>query len=236
MLVLIAYSSSAHRNLDLLSTSRGTCYLTTSLHRTTAIAPAAICSTYRSSAVVSSGPCRRNARGNARRRSADARQPDSGCRYAPRPGNVPRGSGTHAPSTAVTRSRSCLADRFRHPTQVRSGHAAVRVRPDTSKSTPLMVLDPTRLSAGDQALRHRAAPLRHVRATSGPRPRRGGVGSGSRATRTSGPALRRCGDRRGQAPAASSPSVSGRMSIRHPVSRAARRAFWPSLPMASDSW
>ncbi len=30
--------------------------------------------------------------------------------------------------------------------------------------------------------------------------------------------------------------TSGRMSIRQPVSRAARRAFWPSLPMASDSW
>src|SRR5690606_30466179 len=31
-------------------------------------------------------------------------------------------------------------------------------------------------------------------------------------------------------------SASLRMSIRHPVSRAASRAFCPSLPMASDSW
>ena len=31
-------------------------------------------------------------------------------------------------------------------------------------------------------------------------------------------------------------AVSGRMSIRQPVSLAASRAFWPSLPMASDSW
>lgn len=31
-------------------------------------------------------------------------------------------------------------------------------------------------------------------------------------------------------------AVSGRMSIFHPVNLAARRAFWPSLPMASDSW
>ena len=31
-------------------------------------------------------------------------------------------------------------------------------------------------------------------------------------------------------------SSSERMSIRQPVSRAARRAFWPSLPMASESW
>lgn len=30
--------------------------------------------------------------------------------------------------------------------------------------------------------------------------------------------------------------VSGRMSMRHPVSRAARRAFWPSFPIASESW
>ena len=30
--------------------------------------------------------------------------------------------------------------------------------------------------------------------------------------------------------------VSDLMSIRQPVSRAASRAFWPSLPMASDSW
>jgi hypothetical protein len=29
---------------------------------------------------------------------------------------------------------------------------------------------------------------------------------------------------------------SDRMSMRQPVRRAARRAFWPSLPMASDSW
>lgn len=41
--------------------------------------------------------------------------------------------------------------------------------------------------------------------------------------------------RRGSEP--SSPgSVSGRMSIRHPVSLAARRAFCPSLPMARESW
>lgn len=31
-------------------------------------------------------------------------------------------------------------------------------------------------------------------------------------------------------------SVSGRMSMRQPVSLAARRAFWPSLPMARLSW
>jgi hypothetical protein len=31
-------------------------------------------------------------------------------------------------------------------------------------------------------------------------------------------------------------TVSGRMSMRHPVSLAASRAFCPSLPMARESW
>src|SRR5690606_33363689 len=35
---------------------------------------------------------------------------------------------------------------------------------------------------------------------------------------------------------ASSRIESGWMSILAPVSLAARRAFWPSLPIASDSW
>ena len=38
------------------------------------------------------------------------------------------------------------------------------------------------------------------------------------------------------ASAAGSGAVSGRMSIRQPVSRAASRAFWPSLPIARLSW
>jgi hypothetical protein len=38
------------------------------------------------------------------------------------------------------------------------------------------------------------------------------------------------------AAAAGSRGSSGWMSIRQPVSRAARRAFCPSLPIASDSW
>lgn len=37
-------------------------------------------------------------------------------------------------------------------------------------------------------------------------------------------------------PQASSRIESGWMSIFAPVSLAARRAFWPSLPIASDSW
>jgi hypothetical protein len=39
----------------------------------------------------------------------------------------------------------------------------------------------------------------------------------------------------GGSEAAGSATVSGWMSMRQPVRRAAKRAFWPSLPMASDS-
>ena len=39
-----------------------------------------------------------------------------------------------------------------------------------------------------------------------------------------------------RASAGASLTTSGRMSIRQPVSLAARRAFCPSLPIASESW
>src|SRR5699024_12517549 len=48
-------------------------------------------------------------------------------------------------------------------------------------------------------------------------------------------ALPHCGGP-GTAVAPSRPGVSGRISIFQPVSRAARRAFCPSLPIASESW
>ena len=41
---------------------------------------------------------------------------------------------------------------------------------------------------------------------------------------------------RTSAPSGGRTSASDRMSIRQPVRRAASRAFWPSLPIASDSW
>lgn len=40
----------------------------------------------------------------------------------------------------------------------------------------------------------------------------------------------------GPAAGAAASSVSARMSMRQPVSLAASRAFWPSRPMARDSW
>jgi hypothetical protein len=139
--LIAACSSSAHRNLDLLPDSTGTscpahcvpCYVPCAVP---ADWPPATCSsTYRRSALVSSGPGRRNARGNARRRSARSRQPGLGCRDAPRPGSRPRGSGIQRSSTTTMRSRSLLAARIRQPTQVRSGRGCPPVRPDTDQST-----------------------------------------------------------------------------------------------------
>jgi hypothetical protein len=73
----------------------------------------------------SSGPPRRSARVNARRRSASSRQLGTGCNHAPRPSHRWRGSGTthQTPSTsaATTRSRTDRSSRSRHPTHVRMG-------------------------------------------------------------------------------------------------------------------
>ena len=64
------------------------------------------------------------------------------------------------------------------------------------------------------------------------RPHRGGVGH-SRRFRAGAPRPTRAGASvRDQA----APGESGPMSIFQPVSFAARRAFWPSLPMARENW
>lgn len=81
-------------------------------------------------AVMSGVPVIRNARPNARRRTAASRHSGSGCSHAPRPGSVPAAStvtapasfpGPSPPSTATTRSNSTASSRFRHPMQVRTG-------------------------------------------------------------------------------------------------------------------
>jgi hypothetical protein len=75
----------------------------------------------------------------------------------------------------------------------------------------------------------------HSRSAAGPSPARSGPGKAPDSPvvparpadrHPPGPAVQPCG----------CCSVSGRMSIRQPVSRAASRAFWPSLPIASESW
>src|SRR5690606_8151557 len=136
--VLIAYSSSAHRNLDLLSTREVPDRTGGSVRHVFLSGcwqQACACPTYWRNAFTSIGPGTQNARGHALRPTAWPRQTGTGWTYAPRPGSVPRGSGTQAPSTAAIRSSSFLTALSRHPTQVRSGHARVGVRPDTAQST-----------------------------------------------------------------------------------------------------
>ncbi|MDQ0845431.1 hypothetical protein QFZ68_005111 [Streptomyces sp. V1I6] len=132
-----AYSSRTHRVLIAISTYFQLArYLTARGYPCrTSFSYGAACSTYRRARAVSSGPWARKALGNARRRTARSKQTKAGCTYAPRPGSVPRSSGTHSPSITTIRSRSLLAARSRHPTQVRSGHTRACVRPDTVKST-----------------------------------------------------------------------------------------------------
>ncbi len=83
----------------------------------------------------------RRALPNARRRSAAARHPRSGCNHAPLPGSRRRRSGITTPSTATTRSNAVERSRTRQPTHVRSGPgdpevstavAGVDKRPDIS--------------------------------------------------------------------------------------------------------
>jgi hypothetical protein len=80
-------------------------------------------------APASGTPGTRNARPRARRRCASARHARSGCRCAPRPGNLRAGSGTRRnpalaePTpllTATNRSSSDAGARCRQPTQVRT--------------------------------------------------------------------------------------------------------------------
>lgn len=94
--------------------------------------PAGTASITRTSAELSRIPDTLNALPNARRRSASARQLESGCNQAPRPGSLRLGSGTNSklaacvlPSVsnlrATTLSRSTACTRSRHPIHVRTG-------------------------------------------------------------------------------------------------------------------
>lgn len=92
-----AYSSRTHRVLIAISTYfRLARYLTAwgsvryCFLSSYGAACAAVFSTARRTSAVSSGPWTLRALGNARRRTAKSRQTEAGCRYAPRPGSVPR--------------------------------------------------------------------------------------------------------------------------------------------------
>ena len=88
--------------------------------------PAAVDPMWSRTAVVSSGPGTRSARGNAERRSARSRHSGAGCSQAPRPGSRRRRSGVRTPSTTTTRIRPPTTALIRHPTQVRTGSAPGR--------------------------------------------------------------------------------------------------------------
>lgn len=152
---------------------------------------------YSTTADMSGEPVMRNARANARRRTASDRHRGSGCSQAPRPGRLPAQSTTtaglspHTPMpcrVATTRINSTANSRFRQPTHVRTGPSARRCA-RTGLSRWITV---------QSSVACASRPKRR------PRPRDHG--------------------RSGGFPAPSG-SVSLRMSIRQPVSRAASRAF-----------
>ena len=211
-------------------------------------------SIHRRTALTSSGPSNRKARGNARRRSARSRHPDAGCRCAPLPDVLPRSSGTTVeddPSTtATTRSRSDFVARSRQPTHVRTGGTRL-IRPqstgwrallansDVGRGAPCGLHASTLVGGGllghgvgTRLQRSRTETARVLQTARDqmhtPRFQRPGCVGAAAATEAGGVA--------GVSAPVGSGASSDRMSMRQPVIRAARRAFWPSLPMARESW
>jgi len=120
LLFIAACSSVAHRNLSLLSPGRVAPALP--FVRPSGSwpgRPGPDSTRYSASLPVPNGPGRRSARANARRRCACSKHPWLGCRYAPRPGLRAGASGITSFPAATTRSKSDLAARTPHPTQVR---------------------------------------------------------------------------------------------------------------------
>jgi len=190
----------------------------------------------RATALTSTGTCSRRARPNALRRTASSKHSGRGCSHAPRPGIRCPGSGRRcagvvprasASVAATTRSSADQLSVPRHPTHVRDGSARSPVRSATEQSNPYAAglgprVHPDFRTSRPSETQHarRPAPDREVSLV---RCRGAGrvAGSGGLVA--------------GQAGLVTL-SVSGRMSMRHPVSLAARRAFCPSLPIARLSW
>ena len=186
----------------------------------------------RAEAVVSSGPLRRKARANARRRSARSRQPGRGAGDAPdrRARGADRGRRTSRPPTwaATTRSRTDRAARSGNPRMCGSARGAsarslglAGVRPASHILTGTrLTLCRGRRSArgvGGRGVLGRRSPAGAGCWTGGRLP-----GAGRRGNRAR-PGGCRADDVRADVDAP-------------PVSWAASRAFCPSLPIASDSW
>ncbi len=210
--VLIAYSSSAHRNLDLLPT-REVPDRTDFPCRSLTVAP-----------VRAVQPARRLR--PARRCGAVP-----WCPALPspgRPGGTPDGGSPDR--DRPVRGAHTLPDRAAY----REDRGRTRPRP-----APYAADHPGPHAHGTP---HRFAEGMHEHASGQtqfslpprtPCPLRGKGPPGS--TYSAFSPARRVGDRHIRSPA-DSVSVSGRMSIRQPVSRAASRAFCPSLPIARESW
>ena len=163
-------------------------------------------------AVMSGEPVMRSARTNARRRIAASRHSCSGCSQAPRPGSFLAGSTVTAqwpfPPTATTRSSSTASSRFRQPTHVRTGPSG-RLCGEAEVSRWITAESTVRVLAKRNGSTWSCVPAQRSRIAPWAA---SWLGSGFPVG-----------------------AASLRMSIRQPVSLAASRAFWPSLPIASDS-
>ena len=166
---------------------------------------------------------------------------------APARAPIPRDPPDASVRRANDPQQRALRSRRRQPTHVRSGRsqalgppglsAAARTPPTTGAAPASGTARPPRRPAS--ALRS---------ATGGPPPRpparrparrTASAGSPRGPARLGGrraPARRAAAGCRRGCRCSSANCVSDLMSIRHPVRRAARRAFWPSLPIARDSW
>ncbi len=245
--VLIAYSSSAHRNLDLLPLAR---YLNRAGTRSGLRAVLLL-------TLLAVSPARRGG-GRPRCRADPGPGGTGGTPGGGPPDRCRTGRGAHKhPDRAayrVDRGRTrprpprCAAARSWPPApgtprrcaQGVRGHASGQTRfslPPRTDSTPGgrksngCCRDLDRDHRGDHVVL-----LWWLNVTEGHRiPARSRPESPTRcAAPAPSPSGARTGDR--AQPSAGCCSVSGRMSMRQPVRRAARRAFWPSLPIARDSW
>jgi hypothetical protein len=220
-----------------------------SCQRRTSAQPAAV-PRYSATRPAGSVCGRRRARASALRRWARSKHARLGCRYAPLPGSREVRSGTISPPATTTRINSGLAARTPQPTHVRmgdTGRAGCSRRCGCAVPTRAVpfwaglvrlalvffslpcrprVRPPPRFPCGqprcDGSSCGTGLDGRHQAASGAPDPSTpspSGTTSSGAADAAAGPEL----------------AVSGLISIRQPVSLAARRAFCPSLPIASDS-
>lgn len=115
---------------------------------------------------------------------------------------------------------------------VRDGDHPQQGGPEAGRSAPHARADRDTRRPPREALRDVREPRSSMRGLPGIRP------SLAQSTPAAHPtsSAEGSGPRSSSATSSAGTSASDRMSMRQPVSFAARRAFWPSLPIASDSW